>query len=385
MTQTAPAPDSASPHAPAPRSPLPDVLRGLSLLGILCVNMQDFAGYREWQQTGLDSVAQVITDVLANGRFISIFAMLFGWGAAGILARQGTVHFLRRHLALWLIGTLHFVLVWHGDIIATYAFLALSLLVAARLPLRGLLTAAGLLGGWWLLNLLGDAARFVQMRPFPRSDGLPDIGPHTTYAQMVLERWHGIPDDYLYGVLFNAPWLVALFCLGAAAQRTGLLTRPHEHQRVFRCLAVYGTGVGLLLGVTLAWLNTRADLVSGLLAIAIRMTGGLAGGLGYVGLVGLLLVHNRLGWLRHFAQSGRTAMSNYLAQSLTMTTLFYPYAGAQWGHWGAAAGLALALSFGLLQIWLSGLMVRAWGSGPMEKLVRWAVYRPKRSDEHLAG
>ncbi|MFD1731987.1 hypothetical protein ACFSC4_14455 [Deinococcus malanensis] len=96
---TAPDPTASLPAdvAPVPaehgpvreRSALPDVLRGMALTGILVVNMQDFAGFLEWQQHGLDNVVQVVTDVLANGRFISIFAMLFGWGAAGLLARQG--------------------------------------------------------------------------------------------------------------------------------------------------------------------------------------------------------------------------------------------------------------------------------------------------------
>lgn len=370
-----PSPPSGLRSSSTSRLVLPDLLRGISLLGILCVNMQDFAGYREWRQSGLDGVAQILVDTLANGRFISIFAMLFGWGAAGILARQGPWHFLRRHLMLWIIGTLHFVLVWHGDIIATYAFVALALLLLARLPVRGLLTAAGMLGGWWLFDLLSDVARFSHFRPLPRLDSLPELTPLTTYAQMVQERWQGIPDDFRYSTLFNAPWLLALFCLGAAAYRTGLLHRPQEHKRLFQKLAVWGSALGLGLGLELAWLNTHANLMSGILAIAVRMTGGLAGGLGYVGLVALLLTEGRLGWLRHFAQSGRVAMSNYLAQSLIMTTLFYPYAGAQWGQWGAASALALALVFGALQVWLSGVLVRRYGTGPMERLVRWAVYR----------
>ena len=152
MTAPAPLPpDAEAPAAPPrrgpqqERSPLPDVLRGVALLGILVVNMQDFAGFREWQQVGLDRAAQVLTDVLFNGRFISIFAMLFGWGAAGLLARQGAGLFLRRHLALLAVGSLHFVLVWHGDIIATYAVVGLVLLAALRLRTRALLVLGGAL------------------------------------------------------------------------------------------------------------------------------------------------------------------------------------------------------------------------------------------------
>ncbi|MFC5848438.1 DUF418 domain-containing protein [Deinococcus petrolearius] len=382
MTAPVPLPPGAEAPAASPRrgpqqerSPLPDVLRGAALLGILVVNMQDFAGFREWQQSGLDRAAQVLTDVLLNGRFISIFAMLFGWGAAGLLARQGVGLFLRRHLALLAVGSLHFVLVWHGDIIATYAVVGLALLAVAHLRARALLVLAGVLGTWWLFNGVLTALAFAaRPQAYPRFSGVPSFSGGGAYAQIVAGRAAESAGDLLGGALYNGPWLVALFCLGAAAQRSGLLLRPHEHLALLRRLAAAGVPLGLVLGGVLAWLNTRGDYVSGLIAIPVRMSGGLAGALGYVGLVGLLAARGRLGPLRHFAASGRTAMSNYLAQSLVMTAVFYPYAGAQFGRWGAAATLLLALLVGLLQLPLSAWLLRRFGTGPAEWLVRRAVY-----------
>lgn len=361
------------------RSPLPDVLRGLALAGILIVNMQDLAGFRVWRQQGLDGAVQVITDVLANGRFISIFAMLFGWGAAGLLARQSVQLFVKRHLLLLLIGSLHFILVWHGDIISNYALLGLTLVFFRQLRARALAGAAALMGGCWLFMGVSAALQYMNRPDLPRSANLPDIGPGMTYAQIMSGRAQEFLPDLMGGSLYNGFWLVALFCLGAAAQRSGLLTRPQEHIPLLRKLALWGTVTGGLLGVWLAYLNTRADFASALLGIPVRMGGGLLGALGYVGIIGLLTVQGRLGWLRHFAGSGRIAMSNYLGQSLVMTTIFYPYAGAQWGRWGAASTLALALAFAALQMWLSGVIVRNYGSGPMEKLVRRIVYGGKEN------
>lgn len=362
------------------RSPLPDVLRGLALAGILIVNMQDFAGFRVWRQYGLDSAAQVITDVLANGRFISIFAMLFGWGAAGLLARQGANLFVKRHLVLLLVGSLHFILVWHGDIISNYALLGLTMLLFRNLGAGALVGAATLMGGWWLFTGVLAALTYFNGPAVPRSANLPDIAPGMTYLQIMTARAQEFLGDLIGGSLYNGFWLVALFCLGAAAQRMNLLTRPQEHVPLLRKLAVWGTLIGVILGIWLAYLNMHADYASALLGIPVRMGGGLAGALGYVGLIGLLTVQGRLGWLKHFASSGRVAMSNYLAQSLVMTTVFYPYAGAQWGRWGAASTLALALAFGAVQVWLSGLIVQRYGSGPMERLVRRLVYGPRREN-----
>lgn len=373
-------PDAAPPELPErgpvkTRAPLPDVLRGVALLGILLVNAQDFAGFREWTQTGADRAAQVLTDVLANGRFISIFAMLFGWGASGLLQRQGLGVFVRRHLVLLAVGSLHFVLVWHGDIISLYAVLAFALLATARLTVRGLLTLAAVLGAWWLgLGLLEGFAAQAQGLEASRFTGLPALFSGESYAQVVAERGAGFLGDLIGGSLYNGAWLLALFCLGAVAGRTGLLLRPHEHVRLLRGLAVWGLLVGLPLGALLAWLNTRGDYASGLIAIPVRMGGGLASALGYVGVIGLLTVRDRLGPLRAFAAGGRVAMSNYIAQSLIMTAVFYPYAGAQFGQWGAASAVGLALAVGLLQLPISAWWLRRVGIGPLEWLVRRVVY-----------
>ncbi|MFK7600990.1 DUF418 domain-containing protein [Deinococcus sp. SM5_A1] len=357
------------------RAPLPDVLRGLALLGILLVNAQDFAGFWEWTQTGLDRIVQVLTDVFANGRFISIFAMLFGWGAAGLLQKQGLGVFLRRHLVLLAVGSLHFVLVWHGDIISLYAVLAFALLATARLTVRGLLTLAAVLGVWWLgLGLLEGFAALAQGLGAGRFTGLPALFAGQSYPEVVSGRAAEFLGDLIGGSLYNGAWLLALFCVGAAAGRAGVLLRPHEHPRLLRGLALWGLLIGLPLGALLAWLNTKGDYASGLLAIPVRMGGGLASALGYVGLIGLLTVRDRLGPLRVFAAGGRVAMSNYISQSLIMTAVFYPYAGAQFGQWGAAGAVGLALTVGLIQLPISAWWLRRFGTGPLEWLVRQVVY-----------
>ncbi|MEF2279573.1 DUF418 domain-containing protein [Deinococcus sp. YIM 134068] len=377
---TTPAPESGPPRpvGGGERSALPDVLRGLALLGILIVNVQNFAGFREWEQRGVDGAVQTLTDMFVNGRAISLFAMLFGWGAAGLLARHGSGRLLRRLVVLFAIGTAHAVLVWTGDIISNYALLSLALLLTARATTGTLVALAGGLGAWWLLTTVLEGLGALARDPRPRFSGLPILPPGTTYGDAVAERAADFLPALINGSVYNGPWLIALFLLGAAAQRTGLLTRPQEHLPLLRRLAVFGLGIGLPLGILLAWMNTQGTLSAGLLSIPVRMGGGLASALGYVGVLGLLAAGGRLGVLIAFAASGRVAMSNYIAQSLIMTTLFYPYGGAQYGEWGAAPAVLLALAVGLAQLPLSAWVLRRFGSGPLERLTRWLVYGPAR-------
>ena len=374
---------TAAATAPGERWPLPDLLRGLAILGILCVNMQDFAGYDEWTQTGPDRAAQVVIDVLFNGKFISLFAMLFGAGMLMILQRAGGWRpggwrpggwrLLRRLLWLLLLGTLHFVLVWHGDIISLYACLGLLLLLPllARPPAWALAAGGAGLCLWWLVLRVQDA---LHASPAARSSFGLNLPPDTAWSDLLRQRFYGFPADLYAGADYNFQWLLGLLLLGMAAQQCGLLSRPDCFRPLLWGLLAGGALLGLPLSALLAWLNAQGTEPAGLWEVPVRLSGGLFLGLGYAGAVGLLVAAGHVGWLRFFAAPGRLALSNYLAQSLVMTTIFYPYGFGLYGKLGALPCLLLALSLGGLQLWLSGLLLRRYRQGPMEWLLRVLVY-----------
>jgi uncharacterized protein len=112
-----------------------DVLRGYALLGILVVNIQAFSmpdatifnptAYGDL--TGLNRWVWLLTHIVVEQKFMTIFSMLFG---AGILlmtqrveekgVRSAGLHH-RRMTALLAFGLMHAYLVWHGDILVWYA------------------------------------------------------------------------------------------------------------------------------------------------------------------------------------------------------------------------------------------------------------------------
>ncbi|WP_424949814.1 DUF418 domain-containing protein [Deinococcus sp.] len=367
----APVPPAAT--APAERWPLPDLLRGLAILGILCVNMQDFAGYDEWLQRGPDHAAQVFIDTFLNGKFISLFAMLFGAGMLIILQRAGGWRLLRRLLLLLALGSLHFVLVWHGDIISLYACLGLLLwLPLLTRPPAWVLALSGTgLCLWWLALRVSDALaagageRYSFVQPLP---------PDTAWSDLFRLRLGDFRGDLQGGIDYNFQWLLGLLLLGMAAQAAGVLARPERFRTLLRGLLATGLLLGLPLSLTLAWINTQATESARLWEVPVRLSSGLLLGLGYAGAVGLLVASGRVGGLRAFAAPGRLALSNYLAQSLVMTTLFYPYGLGLYGHLGALPCLLLALALGGLQLWLSARWLRRFPQGPAEALLRRLVY-----------
>ncbi len=363
---------------PAGRWPLPDLLRGLAILGILCVNMQDFAGYDEWFQRGPDRAAQVLIDVFFNGKFISLFAMLFGAGMLTILDRAGGWRLLRRLLLLLLLGSAHFVLVWHGDIISLYACLGLLLLLPLLTrPPAWVLTASGAtLCLWWLVLRVQEA---LPTTTGPRYSFAQNLPPDTSWPDLVHLRLTGFLDDLYGGGLYNLLWLLGLFLFGMAAQRGGLLARPDRFRPLLWGLVGGGLLLGLPLSLTLAWINTQNSNSAGFWETPVRMSSGLLLGLGYAGVVGLLVAAGRTGGFRVFAAPGRMALSNYLSQSVIMTSLFYPYGLGLYRQVGALPCLLMALALGGVQVWLSTLWLRRFRQGPAEWLLRVLVYgRPRR-------
>ena len=363
----------ATPVQPAERWPLPDLLRGVAILGILCVNMQDFSGYDEWTQSGPDRVAQVFIDLFLNGKFISLFAMLFGAGMLTMLPRAGGGRLLRRLLLLLLLGSAHFVLVWHGDIISLYACLGLLLLppMLLRPPTWVYAAAGSALCAWWMMLRVSDA---LSAGSGERSSFTRDFPPGTAWSDLAGLRLHEFLGDLYGGGLYNLQWLLGLLLLGMAAQRSGLLARPERFRPLLWGLALGGLVLGLPLSAALAWLNTRGTFAAGEWEVPARMGGGLVLALGYAGTLGLLVAAGRVRWLQVFAAPGRLALSNYLVQSLVMTSLFYPYGLNLYRHLGAWPCLALALALGALQLWGSALWLRHFRQGPAEGLLRALVY-----------
>lgn len=142
-----------------------DAVRGFALLGILFVNIHFFgdvlgAAINPGAPAGgsaLDTAAWWFTTTLCTGKFYPLFSMLFGAGLAIQFTRAQArgegfwTRPARRLAALSLIGLVHGLLIWYGDILFMYSLVGFGLLLAVRLKVRWLL--AGIAG----LGLVGLA------------------------------------------------------------------------------------------------------------------------------------------------------------------------------------------------------------------------------------
>jgi uncharacterized protein len=213
---TPPSPAPFTPVAPSQRIEALDVVRGFALLGIFLMNIEWFnrplATFNEGMPrglTGLDWLASWFIAYFVQGKFWTIFSLLFGMGFAVMLVRAEragrgfTKVYLRRILALAVFGALHFIYVWDGDILFSYAVGALALLIVLYGKARPILIACAVLVG---LGFIPDADLFFRV-----AGGLAATGLLALYLRG--ERrlsWRGVSMPVACFVLLLAGVLMSI-------------------------------------------------------------------------------------------------------------------------------------------------------------------------------
>jgi uncharacterized protein len=258
---------------------------------------------------------------------------------------------LRRLVGLWVLGLLHAVVLYHGDILTTYAVIGGVLLLLRRRG-DGVMTfcAVSLV---LLTSLLWASLGFLMTRA-----GV-DTDTRSLYAEAV--------------AALQAPTALAMFLAGFIAGRRGLLANAGAHralfERLFFCGLLIGVPGAMFYGLsTMRNTDTGGREVVGLalgLLTAPFLTAAYASGL-------VLLFQAPRGqalvaWL---APAGRMALSNYLLQSLVCAWIFLAYGLRLMGSVGPLASFAFAFSIFAVQLLLSRWWMQRFAYGPVEWLLR---------------
>jgi uncharacterized protein len=379
-----------------------DALRGGGVLGILPVHMQSFAMVVAARVNpsvsgdlhGPNGWIWLATAVLADGKFISIFAMLFG---AGLLLLSGrgadavdAVERLHRwRMALLLgIGLLHAYLLWYGDMLVTFALCGVVVFGLRALPPRGLLArgvlalacaslialGVGLSLPWWSAD---TKARFVQVWAPSR-----EMVDHEIAAYR--GGWRGqmayrVPEAFQIEtsqLVLRGFWQTSgLMLVGMGLFKLDVLSGTRS-ARFYLAM----TGLGFGLGLPLAWYGAERaraldwDLADFMLAgTQLSYWSDLAVGLGWIGLVMLLC---RAGWpASAVAAVGRTALSNYLLQTILCTTIFYGHGLGLFARVDRVGQLLIVLAIWIAELAGSRWWTRRFVVGPVE----WAWRRAARA------
>jgi uncharacterized protein len=383
-----------------------DALRALALLGILSVNIWFFA-HPEMLTTGMrgdpvDSVADQLvrftSSVLFEGKSYVLFSFLFGlsfvfaWAQASDSGANHTRRAVRRFTALIVLGLLHGLFLFAGDILLAYGILGFILLSARRISTRAALVTAGVLYAAVVLLLvivglltfmMGDA---VGEAAVGQGDPAEAVVAYTgSVSQWLAFQLTAYPVALVSVLFVQGPVALAAFLVGLVVGRARLIERLIDGEFRPNLLMLIGLA-GLMTGLTLSILAAlwrwgplgATDYEPGfgaeLLGTAVNLAAGPFQACGYAVLL-LLLFRSAKNVAAALAPAGRMSLTNYLGQSVVMVMLFSGVGFGLAGQLSEAAVGVVVLGVWLAQLALSHLWFLRFRRGPVEFPFRAWTYK----------
>jgi uncharacterized protein len=378
-----------------PRYQALDVLRGIAILGILFANIPSFGGtwYGEQvalisrSETGLDAAIDALRTTFVSGKFRSILAVLFGIGLFLQFekrTREGRGWpggYMRRMAVLALIGILHIVFLWMGDILLVYSATCLGCMWFLYAPVNNLRLITWIACGLIAVGAIGLAAicgvAEVAMpdifREIDQTYAKEIVRERVAYAQgsyweQVVFRTKAFATEGIFALTFGIA-IAPLFLIGAILAQIGIVANPADHRSQIRKIQLWTLGIGIplnLLGLFFfstgspLWLRLLTELLSGpLVAVGI--------------VVSVIAARSETAPIRLkgiLAKVGRLALTCYLLQSLIATSIFYSWGGGLLEKLSSAQMILVAIAIDVVIV----IFAIAWGKrfkiGPVEWLFR---------------
>ena len=382
--------------APTDRYRTLDIVRGVAVIGILVINIGDFAmpsaaRLNPLAWGGADPVNLTVWAVnwaVFDNKMRGLFSLLFGAslllvadrarvGGRGVWRAQGP-----RLLVLLALGAAHFILIWDGDILMLYALVGLLALPYTRLDERRMVggAAVAFLLAAMLMTLAGLASWSHATKSDPATVASQQFRSITTdrsiaaqrYGDQVRRRAGDLSGAEPANLLGSAPDTLGLMLLGMLLLRSGLLTGEWERTRAWRLARRSALIGGVPLIALATWLCAsgfppgRNELAYFTLAYPfnVALTVAWAAGLTAV-------ASSATGWLaRALEATGRAAFTNYIATSIVMTTIFYGYGRGLYGEVDRWQAWLFVLGGAALMLAWSRPWLGRFRYGPLEWLWR---------------
>ncbi|MEG8451874.1 DUF418 domain-containing protein YeiB, partial [Klebsiella pneumoniae] len=367
-----------------------DFVRGVAILGILLLNISAFglpkAAYLNPAWSGSASLSDAWTwallDLLAQVKFLTLFALLFGAGLQLLLPR-GKRWIQSRLTLLALLGFIHGLFFWDGDILLAYALVGLVSwrMVREAHHIKSLFNTGVVLylTGIAVLVLLGmisgtaanrswapDAANLQYEQYWKLHGGMEAV---SNRADMLSDNLLALGAQYGWQ-------LAGMMLMGAALMRSGWLKGQfslRHYRRTGALLVAAGMAVNLP-AIFAQWYLAWDYRWCAFLLQAPRELSAPLQAIGYAALAwGYWPQLCRFRLVGAIACVGRMALTNYLLQTLICTTLFYHL--GLFMRFDRLQLLAFVPPIWAVNLLVSSLWLRRFRQGPVEWLWRQLTLR----------
>lgn len=388
---------------PQDRIVVVDVLRAFALFGIIITHcaMGFLAGPPPDPQfnsfSTLDRLVDQLTDMLAVGKFFTIFSFLFGLSFAIQLSQANRKsapfagRFAWRLLVLLAIGLVHHMF-FSGDILIVYALLGLLLLPIRSLSNKSLVVGALVL----MLNIPGLITGLVQVtRPATPEQQQASAVAREQFMQRAQRQFQikqsgsveevihmnlteSLHNKLTFQVRTGRLWMTfGLFMLGLYAGRMNLFKDSEANRARFLRL-LWIAGAAALVSSVIVLVQppaTRGQSLADVLANFAFSVQQIALSAFYLAGVALLFWKTSgQGALGKLAPLGRMGLTTYLMQTVFGLILFYGFGFGLMGQIGVAASVGLGILFFVAQIFIARWWMSHFRLGPIEWLWRSLTY-----------
>jgi uncharacterized protein len=390
-----------------------DAVRGVAVMGILLLNIIDFAmpGYAEIDpsfyggSTGANWWEWAIAYAIGDGKFRGLFTMMFGASTLLIADRAllsgqqpAKVHYARM-ATLFVFGMVHAYLIWAGDILVLYALTGMIAFIGWRVRPRMLVTIGMLLLAFKLADGLVayqhlETARVASIQQTPDPTLAADwrafrqqSDPQRDAIARELAGYRGSYGDALkvraqtaifFQTIVNRIAFIdtlALMLIGMALFRWGFFSGTWSRRAYWLTAAAVPLAWAAYVPL-IDWLDATHWAPLTMIATEAIQLSLLRPwlSLGYAALVILFVQSGRMpGLADRFAATGRMAFSNYLGTSIVCTLIFNGYGLGWYGYLQRWQCLIVVAGMWLLMLAWSKPWLDRFAYGPFEWLWRSAA------------
>ncbi|MBU9712686.1 DUF418 domain-containing protein [Evansella tamaricis] len=387
-----------------------DVIRGFALLGIFLVNMGLFTSPEIFMTAGdvtlfddpLSQIASWFITIFATGKFFTTFSFLFGLGFFLFMDRVAAKGlsvprvYSRRLLFLFVVGLIHGVIFWSGDILLPYAIAGFFLLLFRKKTVEsirkwaiGLFSSVLIILGF--MTYLNDVVENV-FDPEGTISGYYvelvntaiDVYQHGSFMEILSFRMAEEVPLIMMNLLFTVPMVLSIFLFGLYVGKKGVLTDIQAFlpwiRGIWKKSFVYGFILTALHVILLAEIFVVPAYFHGAVVEVIGLVSGLIISFFYISSITLLCQQKEwLARLHVLAPVGQMALTNYLLQTFLSILIFNGYGLGFYGNVNPAAGILITVGIFVIQIFLSKLWLSKYRFGPAERVWRSFTYKGIKS------
>ena len=385
-----------------------DVLRGMAVLGILIMNIQSFsmigAAYINptayGDLSGMNKWVWILSHIIANEKFMSIFSILFGAGV--ILFTERAIDKSRKPAALhyrrmfWLLifGLVHAYLIWYGDILVNYSLCGMLVFLFRKIAPNKLVLFATL---FFIVPIIFSLASGLTIQYWPEESYNQNLQSWLPDAVKVTHEIAGMQGNWIEQMSIRVPgaifmetflffwmsfWRVtSMMLLGMALYKWGVLSARRSELFYLRMTLIGLTaGYGIVgIGVYENFVHEWSMEFSMFFGNQFNYIGSILVTFGYIGLVMLICKsENFLKLKRLFSSVGRMAFTNYILMSLIAMFIFYGNGFGLFGQVERSGQILIVFATWILILIISPLWLNNFQYGPLEWIWRGLTYWRKQ-------